>query len=269
MFLRLLVIEMRKTLKHPALWSGLGALLLLLAGMVVIEHAQVAYGYRPISGGLEQDMLTNLLLFTWIGIFMYAVAASVISAFDFPDRSLQIWLTRGAPRQLLLLTRLALVLVFNFILVSLAILALAGLAALSRSLFFGCVDASHFNQAALFSVILCTFWSSLPYLALTVLLAILSRSPLFAAGGTIVFARVFEPLLGRLDDQFPQIIQYLPGRLVHVLLSGSIALDRTALIPAPDPNSLSQLHAALSAGIIYIVLSLISLVIFSRQDFGG
>ena len=269
MFLPLFAIETRKTLKHPALWLGLGGLLLLLAFIVVVAHAQIATGSQPASGGLEQDVLTGLLLFRWIGILVYAVAAAVICAYDFPDRALQMWLGRGVPRPLLLLVRLGIILLSNLLLVSFAILALLGLAALSRFLFFGDVDASNLHLAALLPAILFTFWGSLPYLALTVLLAMIGRSPLFAAGGTIVYASVIESLLGRLGEQYPKIIQYLPGRLMSVLLNGSVARAKAAPRPMPDASAMSQLHAVLAAGAIFIVLSVISLIIFSRHDFSG
>lgn len=96
MFLRLLAIETRKTLKHPTLWIGLGALVFLLAFIVFINHAQIASGYEPAVGGLERDLLKGLAFFNWIGIMVYAVTASVIAAFDYPDRSIQLWLTTVA-----------------------------------------------------------------------------------------------------------------------------------------------------------------------------
>ena len=148
MFLRLLVIETRKTFKHPALWIGLGGLVFLLALTTPIEHAQIVASYQPATGGLEQDLLSGLSFFSWIGILVYAVTASVISAFDYPDRSLQLWLTRGVPRTMLLLARLTVTLFFGLLMVCFAILAMLGLAAISCLLFFGSVDASNHNWAA-------------------------------------------------------------------------------------------------------------------------
>src|SRR5512142_481746 len=106
MSLRLLTIEIRKTLKHPALWIGLGALVFLMGFAMLIDHAQIARGFRPGSGGIERDLIAGLAFFNWIGILTYAVTASVISAFDYPDRSIQLWLTRGVSRPRLLFARL-------------------------------------------------------------------------------------------------------------------------------------------------------------------
>jgi hypothetical protein len=57
MFLRQVSIEIRKTVKHPALWIGLAALLLLLTLFIVVHHSQIKSGFDPSSGGLEQDLL--------------------------------------------------------------------------------------------------------------------------------------------------------------------------------------------------------------------
>ena len=267
MFLRLLVIETRKTLQHPALWSGIGALIFLLAFITLIEHTQVANGFQPASAGLDQDLLTGLSYFSWIGVLVYAVTASVITAFDYPDRSIQLWPCRGVPRSTLLFARLAVILFFGLLMVVIAFIAILGLASLSRLLLFGSVNASNLNPAALLPAILRVFWAALPYLALTVLFAVISRSPLFAAGGTIVYGTVLEPLLARLGDRFPNLVPYLPAQLAQVLQMHNLALNRLAL--PLDAALMPEARAILAIGLIFIALGAISLAIFSRQDLGG
>jgi len=269
MFLRLLNIEIRKTLKHPALWIGLGALVFLLSFIVFINHAQITGGYEPAVGGLEQDLLKGLAFFNWIGIIVYAVTASVITAFDYPDRSIQLWLMRGISRPILLLARLVVVLFFGLTIICLAVIAILGFAALSRSLFFGAVDASNLNFSALLPAILRLFWSSVPYLALTVLFGVVSRSPLFAAGGTIVYGTVFEFLAARLSHRFPTLIRYLPASLAQVLQTYNILLDHTAPPLPLDAGIMPEMRAILVIGMISIVLGVVSLHIFSHQDLGG
>jgi ABC-type transport system involved in multi-copper enzyme maturation permease subunit len=269
MFLRLLTIEARKTRKHPALWVGLGALIFLLAISIWINHMQVANGYEPMRGDLEQDLLTGLAFFQWIGILVYAVTASVIAAFDYPDRSIQLWLTRGVPRPMLLLSRLTVILFFGLLMVSFTVIALLGLSALSRLLFFGVMDASHLNWSALPLAILRVYWSSLPYLALTVLLAIISRSPLFAAGGTIIYGSVLENLLASQSDKFPTLVRYLPASLAQVLQENNLALNLSALPLPPAAAIMPETRAIFAIGLIFAALSALSFVIFSRQDLGG
>jgi hypothetical protein len=269
MFLRLFVIETRKTFKHPALWIGLAALLFLIGMFILVDHLQIANGYEPASGGLEQDLLSGLAFFNWLGVLVYAITASVISAFDYPDRSIQLWPARGVARPMLLFTRLIVILFFSLLMVCIAIAAMLGFGALSRWLFFGTVEASNLNLSALVLVILRVFWGSVPYLALTVLLAVISRSPMFAAGGTIVYGSVFEILAMRLSDKLSEVVRYLPASLSQVLQIHNVALARNAPPVPLDAVGMSEPLAILLIGMLFIILSGVSLIIFSRQDLGG
>jgi hypothetical protein len=113
------------------------------------------------------------------------------------------------------------------------------------------------------------FWSGLPYLALTVLFAVISRSPLFAAGGTIIYGTVIENLLANLENRFPTLVRYLPSQLAQVLQINNLTLDRTALPLPLDAAVMPEARAILAIGIIFIILSAVALAIFSRQDLGG
>ena len=181
MFLHMLGIEIRKTLRHPALWMGLAALLFLFGVFLWVSHLQVARGELTASGGLEEDLLTGLALYNWISVLVYAVTASVIAAFDYPDRSIQLWLARGVTRPILLAARLTAILFFGLMIVCFTFAALVGLGALSRMFVFGTVESSQLNPSGFLPVILRVSWGGVPYLALTVLFAVVSRSPLFAA----------------------------------------------------------------------------------------
>lgn len=268
-FPRLLSIEIRKTLKHPALWLGLAALLALLAMFILISHLQIANGFRTGSGGLEKDVLSGLAFYNWISVLVYAIAASVISAFDYPDRSIQLWLTRGATRPRLLCARLLTILLFGMLMICFTIVALLGLGALSRMVFFGNVDAGNLNVSALPLVILRMFWSSTPYLALTVLFAVVSRSPLFAAGGTIVYGSVFEMLAMQAADKFPTLVRYLPISLAGALQTFNASVDRATSPLTAEAAIMPELRAVILIGILFMAINALSLVIFSRQDLGG
>src|SRR5690606_13638709 len=104
-------------------------------------HLQISRGYAGDPGGLESDLVEWLLLFHWIGILVYAVTGAVIAAFDYLDRSIQLWLVRGVRRSVLLCARLTTILVVTLGIVVFSVGTFLGIAALSRSLFFGYVDA--------------------------------------------------------------------------------------------------------------------------------
>lgn len=268
MYLRLLNIETRKTLKHPALWLGLAALVFLLAMFMFTNHIQIAGGYRTADGGLEQDLILGLAFFNWISVLVYAVTASVIAAFDYPDRSIQVWLHRGVPRPVLLVARITTILFFGFLMVCFTVASILGLGAISRTLFFGTVDASNLNFAALLPATLRMFWASLPYLALTVLFAIVSRSPLFAAGGTIIYGSVLEMLAMEASDRFPTLVRYLPASLSAVLQTFNATLDRAAPPLPLDAAIMPEMCAVFVIAVLFLGLCALSFILFSRQDVG-
>lgn len=266
MFLRQTLIETRKTLAHPALWLGLGGLTLLQAVFVLVLHAQMKNGYTLAKGGLEADLISALAFYSWIGSLVYAISAAVIAAYDYPDRSIQLWLVRGQPRVVLMLSRLALVLVFGLLLAAYTVLVSLGIAALSRMLFFGGVDAALLNWAGLAPAVLRVFWTSLPYLALTVLIATLTRSPMYAAAGTVVYATVAEALLSSLADRFPLLVRYLPAQLARPLQENLVSLSLAA---TPAQTAMPETQAAVLIGLLALALAGAALLIFTRQDLGG
>lgn len=269
MFWRALLVEIRKTLWNPALWLGLGGLLFLFACAILIRHLQIARGYAGDAGGLESDLLEGLLLFHWIGILVYAVTGAVIAAFDYLDRSIQLWLSRGVRRSVLLSARLITILLVTLGIVTFSVVALLGVAALSRGLFFGEVDVTQLHLAALPPAVLRVFWGALPYLALTVLLAVASRSPFFAAGGTVVYGTVIEPFLPALIGRWPGLLDYVPGNLARTLHQYNAAVALGAAPLSTDTFLMSQWEAALLIGALFLLLSFAALAIFSRQDLGG
>jgi hypothetical protein len=267
--LRQLDIETSKTRKHPALWIGLLALFLLLGMFLLVSHLQVARGVRASQGGLEKDLLSGLAFYNWIGILVYAVIGAVIGAFDYPDRSIQLWLGRGVGRPGLLCARLAAILFFGLLITCFAVASLLALGALSRILLFGSVETSNLNISALPPVILRQFWSALPYLALALLLGVVSRSPLVAASGTVVYGCVFEMLAMQAGGRFPALVRYLPASLSAALQTSNAAIDRAAASIPLGGTIMPGTQAFLWIGVIFLALSTAALIIFLRQDLGG
>jgi hypothetical protein len=219
--------------------------------------------------GLELDLQIGLGLFSFLSILFYATTTALISAYDYPDRGIQIWLARGVPRSLLLLARLAVALLFGLLLVSFAVIIILGVSTLARIVFLGGYTAKDLAWAQVPPAILRLFWASLPYLALTVLFAVSSRSPLFAAGGALVFRTVLENLLAGLADRFPTLINLLPSRLGIVLQFNIYQLDRTAKAMTLDKHFLAEPQAILVIAALFIFMSGLSLLVFSHQDWGG
>ncbi len=272
MFLRYLTIETRKLLKHPLLWLELAGLLGVFALYFAARYALMVRAVQNglvNTRGLELDLQIGLGLFNFLSIVIYAASAALVSAYDYPDRGLQIWLVRGVPRPLLMLARLAIVLLFAFVLATISVFAILGSAALMRTLFLGSYTAQNLNWTQIPPAILRVFWSSVPYLALTTLFAVISRSPLFAAGGALVFRTILENLLLHLSDRFPYLVRLLPSQLAFVLFFNTYTLDHTAPSMALADQFLTEPEAGLAIAGLLIFFGALAIAIFSRQDWGG
>ncbi len=272
MFLRLLDVEWRKLLRHPLLWLEFAALVVILAMYFIIRYALIVASARhwiaAAPRGLALDLQDGLELFGFLSVLFYAASGSLIAAHDFPERGIQAWLARGVPRPLLTLVRLAIVLVVGFLLVALATVATLGLSALAHRIFLGSFSAGSLDWARLPGTILRITWGAAPYLGLTVLLAFASRSPLFAAGGVVLFRTALEYGLLHLAGLFPALTRFMPAQLELALQANTYIVGRS--VPeAASASLLSAPQAALAVGALLIVFAAVSAILFSRQDWGG
>lgn len=272
MFIKLLTIETRKLVKNPILWAEAGVLALIFVIYFIVRYAIIAEAVRNglvDTRGLELDLQVGLGLFSNFSMIFFAATAAIVSAYDYPDRSIQMWLVRGVPRSLLFLVRMVVVLGLGLLLIAFLFAAILGIAALSRAAFLGGFTAENLNWAQILPAILRQFAAAVPYLAITVLFGVVSRSPLFAAAATIVYATVGELLLDRLSDNYPKLIQFLPSHLAQLLKFNTYLLDRNAIPMKLGGAYLAEPQVFLSIGIILLVCGTLSLLIFSRQDLGG
>jgi ABC-type transport system involved in multi-copper enzyme maturation permease subunit len=272
MFLRLLDIETRKLLKHPLLWLEFAALLGIFSLYFAVRFALIASAVRQglsDTRGLEFDLQIGLGLFSFLGILFQAATASLVCAGDYPDNNVQMWLARGVPRPLLVLARLFITLAFGFVLVVVAVFATLGQGALMRTIFLGGYSTQNLDWAQVLPAILRMYWATVPYLALSALLAAAGRSPLFAAGGALVFRTVLENLLLNLIDRFPRLIRLLPVLLAFVLEYNTWRVDRSAhALPLGD-QFVTEPQAILAISALLLLCGGLSIFFFSRQDWGG
>ncbi len=254
-FPSILGIECRKLLKHPLAWlelAGVPAILTLYFAARYLTSGPLAKEAFAGAPGWEADLRGGLELFRIAGILFYASAAGFIAAYDLPERGIQAWLVRGIPRPMVILSRLVLILLVGCLIAAVAALASLGEGVLARLIFLGGYGAANPDWARVFLSVLQLFWGAAPYLGLTLLLAIGSRSPLFGAGGAIMFRTVIENVLLGLSDRFPALIRYLPAQLDVALRSQASASE-----------------AALFIGMFLVLFAGLSLLIFSGQDWGG
>lgn len=268
MFLRMIIIELRKLGKHPFLWLELAGMGCLFAGYFALRAYSVRTGMSD-PRNLEVDLQAGLGLFAILSVLFMAATAAFISSFDFMDRGVQLWLVRGVPRPLLMLARLCVLLVTGLGLSAAALLLVLVSSVLARMIFGGSMSLDNLNGWQVLPSILRLFWASVPYLSLTFLLAIVSRSPVFATGGTVLFRFVVEYLLSGFSEQYPELVRFLPAQLSLSLQMNFSTLDRSAPPVTLGGMFLPEAQAALVIAAMLVLAGGLSVWIFSRQDWGG
>ena len=186
---------------------------------------------------------------------------------------MQLWLSNGISRPVLLLAKFTAVLLPSLLLVLAPFVAGALTTAvftqnLQGSLPFAQVD---WWQAAL--SIGRTAFTLLPYAALTFFLAVISRSTVVAIGGGLAYAMLIEGVLVQLltfvGGTWAKIGQYLPAGLSNSLaaLNRVSASSGTGLVTQAEGVSM----ATAVPGIALYTLLFVGLAIFAfrRQDLGG
>ncbi len=273
MFLRLLDVEWRKLLKHPLLWLEFAGLIGILAMYFLMRYALIVssarHGMVSETRSLLLDLQDGFELFGFVSILFYAAAASLVASYDFPERGVQAWLVRGVPRALLIWARLAIVLLVGVLLVAVAAFAALGVSELAHVTLLGSRSAGDLDWAQFGAAILRITWGAVPYLALTLLLSVASRSPLFVAGGVVVFRTALENGLLHLADRFPDLVRFLPAQLALALQVHTYTMERAARAAVLDAPVLSEPQAILAIGVFLILFAAASAILFARQDWGG
>jgi ABC-type transport system involved in multi-copper enzyme maturation permease subunit len=118
---------------------------------------------------------------------------------------------------------------------------------------------------------LLTAYSLLPYVAITFVLAVATRSAVAAIGGCTAYGLIVESLLAQslllLPGGWSALARYLPTNLMQSVLSAS--WTPPALMEESIPGLLSPAHAVVCIALWTLLLFSVALWIFKRQDFSG
>jgi ABC-type transport system involved in multi-copper enzyme maturation permease subunit len=276
MFWNILRMESDKVFRRRLLWIGLViAILPMVIAFIALFHLSQSASlakYWIWPGGL-----TSALAFAdgfapgyGYSAYLLAVVVGVVTAQEYSWRTMQLWLSHGIPRPLLLLAKFTLSLV-TVLLVVLAFLLVGGVTSLIFAYqLHGSIDSSHFDIVQLFLSYLRTCYGILPYVELTFLLVVLTRSAAVAITGSILFMLAIElpltALLPLLGANYARIAQYLPAGLAQAMNDQNYSaahLTTRTFISAGHP---SPTLAAICIAVYTVVLFGISLWAFQRQN---
>jgi len=282
MFRNLLWIENQKNLKRKLLWVEL----ILLIVFVMFLFAGLFVAVQGTSDGItitDADQAKIPQLITWPGSLAFSLRTAAgskllliifvgaVTASEYNWRTYQVWLSRGVPRSRLLVAKFISLGLPILLMVSGAMFAGGLISAVFSVHIHGGLDLEQVNFWRLGWDFIRTAYTLLPYVSITFLLAIASRSAVAAIGGCTAYGLIAESLLAQylllLPGKLGEIAKYLPVNLMQSLLS--MSWTPPALIEETWPGLLRPIPAAVSIAIWTLVLFAISLWLFRRQDFSG
>jgi ABC-type transport system involved in multi-copper enzyme maturation permease subunit len=236
-------VELTKLFRRPPLWlllGAVGAALVLLAVAIALSAPPEA-GERP--SALELAVPFGILA----GQVLAAIAGAALAQ-EYQWRTLPLWLARGVARGPLLLARFLATLP-ALLLVALVPVAVGLLLSLGR--LQAALLASHLSLDGLALAVLAMAFGVLPYVALSLGLAVGTRAVAVPVGGVLLLALLVEPIVGQLA---PRIGAYLPSSLSRTLLAG---------------GGDGRLAAGLLIALYTAVLLAVAVAAFRRQDLTG
>jgi ABC-type transport system involved in multi-copper enzyme maturation permease subunit len=279
-------IESVKLYRRKTFWLEL----VVVAGITVLLFGLIFFlQYLEEIPKAERALITSLLTLPngvkvslalssnqMLGGLLMIVLVSMAVAQEYAWQSYTLPVRAGIPRPLILLSKFltllgaALLLAFTALGIGVIMSALVTLAA------EGQIDLSRINVADLLLSTLITAYSLLPYMALTFMIAVLSRS--LAASLSIAAAYIFlveglaPALLTLFGGVLAQISLIMPGQLATALLT---ATGQTASMqigsdaPPPAFVGVDAPVAVIGIALYTLVFLGIAIVRFQKQDLAG
>ncbi|MFC2042922.1 ABC transporter permease subunit [Chloroflexota bacterium] len=282
MFWNLLWIENQKNLKRSLLWIEI----ILLGVFVLLIFAGLYIAIQGTPDGVtitDVDLAKIPQLITWPGALAFSlrfaagskllliIFVGAMTASEYTWRTYQLWLSRGVPRTLLLVSKF-----ISFcppiLLVVTGTLVAGGLITAIFSLHINSsLNLEQVNFWQLGLDLFRTAYTLLPYVGITFFLAVATRSTVAAIGGSAGFGLIVDSLLGEILLLMPgkigEAAKYLPENLMQSLLSAS--WTPPALMEETVPDLLTPIPAAIMIAIWTLVFFGLALWFFRRQDFSG
>jgi ABC-type transport system involved in multi-copper enzyme maturation permease subunit len=273
MFWNILRLESQKTFHRALFWGCiiLLALFLILCSVLFFLFQGTLPRWLLVWPGSLIYALNNAVGFTsWssYGTYVLIILTGVITAQEYSWRTIQLWTSHGVSRTMFLGARFLLIILCALTIVLACLLAVGGITIVLSLVANGLVSTQNLDIAQLLLSLLRTTYSMLPYAALTILLAVASRSAVVAVGGGLAFIAIGETILNTLLPLFGHpyavLAQFLPANLAISLNSANYAL---AKLPTPHtPLQPDLVLTILSIALYTLLFGALALIIFRRQD---
>lgn len=271
--------ELVKMFKRNLLWIELGLLAavlalfygaLLLATQVAPDQAAAAALRETVVWPGALPGALSLVGGGGLGGLLIIVLASVAVTQGYTARTFALWLSQGTPRAVVLVARFLALMVGALLIVAVGLLAGAVVSGLITLALTGGLPLASLNWGQVALSVLRGAYALMPYAALTVLLAVLTRSMAGALGGGIAVAMlgeaIFGQVLGLVGEGGQRIAQFLPSLMGRSLGNLSSAMVEGFAAPLAEPILLPPGAAALGLAAYTLVFMALALLVFRRQD---
>jgi ABC-type transport system involved in multi-copper enzyme maturation permease subunit len=280
MFSQMYLVEQKKLFKGKLFW---GALALLLAiGMSVFFFMYTTRNSTALSVEDQvevtaaviwpQSLYGGLLMMAQLGAPLLLAVVGAAVAQEYGWRTMSLWVSHGVPRSVVLLARFAALVLTVMIFTAVLFTAIALMSVFFTWRITGGFDPSVVNFGEVLLGILRTTYVLLPYVALTFLAGVLTRSMVGAIGSGVVFMIIVEPvtieIMSALGGIFHQIRMFLPDFVATSVfnLNEAIAVSPFAEAAEDAPQLLAAGPAAALIALYTVLLMGLALWIFRRQD---
>ena len=280
-------MELTKVYRRWMTWVLLGILAVLVAGLYLALFAVLQAAMADPAGSAEtvralQGMLCWPLSFsrllgltggTGLAGLMLVVLAGAVTAQEYTWRTAHLWLSRGLPRAAFLVGKYAVLAVTALLLVLVALLVATPLTAWFTYQVTGSLSLADLDLAELGLSILRTALTILPYLGLTFLVAVLTRSTAAAIAVGLAYTLLVESivvqLLGLAGGIWADLARFAPGSLAAALMQTNERLVSFELGSGVNVGLPGPWLAA--GGIVLYAVAFLGLALwaFRRQNLTG
>jgi ABC-2 type transport system permease protein len=280
MFAPMLKIEFKKLFRRRLLWVEMAVLAIMVAGFFTALFLMHEAGVLPEDLEAIEDviawpdsLITSLGFASGqsLGGLLVVILVSMVVAQEYNWDTMSLWLRQGVGRRTVLAAKFVVLLV-SVVLLTLAPLVVGGiLSALMTPSIAGELDMSQVDFAEVGLSALRTAYTLVPYLGLTFLFAVLTRSLAFSIGVGVGYALVIEGVISQLmmlvGGVPAKIAMWLPGQMAAAIsqLNQSIFVadgeEADFVLEYLDPNI-----AAIGIAVYAAVFIGIAFWRFQKQD---
>jgi ABC-type transport system involved in multi-copper enzyme maturation permease subunit len=258
MLINLLYIENQKVFRRIVFWVEI----VLFVGLACFAY--LTLGARnpanPVllfPASINQNRVLEMTTGYRVGGLLFVILAAASTAPDYGWGTLNLLVSRRAPRPLVLTAKFLVLLIPGLLL---ALTPQIGSALVSAGLTLlhdgSLAAAGQVDWAKALLGIALAAYSLLPYGALAFFLAILTRSSVFSIG--LIGENMLISFLQMMGEDFLRFAYYLPGGLIRGLF--------TAYEPADIHGLLSPGASAIGIALYALVFLILSILVFQKQD---